>query len=391
MASSPRGGQRKGGLGRGLGALIPTSEEERQEANGRPLDVLFPDLQGNGTASKAPEERGGSAKELLSPRVKRELRANVSRETKPQSKNVSRETMPRAPRSAKNVSRETIGETSPELVEVPGASFAFLPLSQIIPNQKQPRQVFEQRELDELADSIEQVGLLQPVVVRPLETEQDDSPARYELIMGERRLRATEQLGKKSIPAIIRRTADEELLRDALLENLHRTDLNPLEEAAAYSQLLADFACTQEELADRIARSRSQIANTLRLLRLPGEVQQLVAAEVLSAGHARSLLGLTRQSEMSALATRIVDEGLSVRATEDLVRRLKGQPEPTPRPRVPTPEPSELALKAAARVSDLLDTQVVVREGKSKGKIVIDFADGEDLQRIVDLLGGTVR
>ncbi len=356
-APSPR----RGGLGRGLGALIPTADTESVPTNSRPLDVLFPDLQKSSRAESPAPERGGSAKELLTPRKKQARPKNVSRET---------------------------SRSEAHLVETPGASFALLPLEKIVPNQRQPRQNFEQSDLDELALSIEQVGLLQPVVVRklPAEAGTKAADARYELIMGERRLRASEQLGLATIPAIIRATSDDDLLRDALLENLHRADLNPLEEAAAYAQLMEDFSCTQDELSQRIARSRPQITNTLRLLKLPPSVQQQVATEVISAGHARALLGLSSASSMESLAERIVAEGLSVRSTELIVRRLKEEGQEEMRAKRVRPEPSAFALSAASRVADKLDTQVRITEGKKKGRIVIDFADSEDLERIITLL-----
>ncbi len=272
-----------------------------------------------------------------------------------------------------------------ELVAVPGATYAELPLEQIVPNQKQPRTVFDEDDLNELATSIREVGVLQPVIVRPLSEPLPDHPeARYELIMGERRWRASRLAGAETVPTIIRRTADEDLLRDALLENLHRAQLNPLEEAAAYQQLLDDFSCTQEELARRIARSRPQISNTLRLLKLPPLVQKRVAAQVLSAGHARALLGLSDPAAMERLAQRIVAEGLSVRAVEEIVA-LGEEPLPenrVRRTRVVSPHLQELAGKLA----DHFDTKVAVNMGKRKGSIKIDFASLEDLNRILEVL-----
>ncbi len=369
-----------------MGALIPIAEPTSPESNDRPLDVLFPDLQGGDAGGSVYKPRGGSAKDLLSPRQKKSVRS-VSRETNrsavaERQDIVSRETKRTTSDATANVSRET---NAPDLVAVPGASFQYLPLASIKPNVKQPRQTFEQSELDELADSISQVGLLQPIVVRRLE-EPDERGATFEIIMGERRFRATQQLGLEAIPAIIRSTADENLLRDALLENLHRTNLNPLEEAAAYAQLLVDFECTQDELSERIARSRPQIANTLRLLKLPASIQKRVSAEVLSAGHARALLGLRSKGEMEDLAERIVQEGLSVRATEDLVRRIR-QDGVTDVPKVRRPvENSEAALRAVSRISDALDTQVSVKEGRGRGRIIIEFADADDLERITALV-----
>jgi ParB family chromosome partitioning protein len=271
--------------------------------------------------------------------------------------------------------------TSEPLVPVPsGSSYADLPLDAIVPNPRQPRTVFDGDALDELVDSIREVGLLQPVVVRPLG---DDT---YELVMGERRWRASQLAGTGTIPAIVRPTEDHDLLRDALLENLHRAQLNPLEEAAAYQQLLEDFGCTQDELATRIKRSRPQISNTIRLLRLPPTVQRRVAAGVLSAGHARALLALPDPLGQERLAQRVVAEGLSVRATEELVT-LGERDQPTPTRRGPR-EPSERARVLAENLTDRLDTRVRVDAGRSRGRIVIEFASEDDLVRIAALLEG---
>ena len=268
------------------------------------------------------------------------------------------------------------------LVPVPeGSSYAELPLDAIVPNPRQPRSVFDGDALEELVGSIREVGLLQPVVVRPL------GDGRYELVMGERRWRASQVADTKTIPAIVRPTEDHDLLRDALLENLHRAQLNPLEEAAAYQQLLEDFGCTQDELALRIKRSRPQISNTIRLLRLPPTVQRRVAAGVLSAGHARALLAVPDPLGQERLAQRVVAEGLSVRATEELVTLgERDQAGAAPVKRGPR-EPSERARVLAESLTDRLDTRVRVEAGRSRGKIVIEFASEEDLARIADLLG----
>jgi len=292
-----------------------------------------------------------------------------------------------------NVSRETSVEH--ELLPVPGASFAEIAIDQIVPNTKQPREVFDEDDLKELSASIKEVGVLQPVVVRSIPVKgrseklkeflAEKPDARYELIMGERRLRASELAGETTIPAIIRETEDGDLLRDALLENLHRAQLNPLEEASAYQQLMADFGATQEELAKRIARSRPQIANTLRLLKLPPSVQKKVAAQVITAGHARALLSLSTAEEMERLAERIVAEGLSVRTTEEIVRL--GKAKATPRPRARQQRPlSALGESVVSALSDAYDTRVTITEGRKKGRIVIEFAGSEDLQRIADLI-----
>ncbi|MBK8460791.1 MAG: ParB/RepB/Spo0J family partition protein [Micropruina sp.] len=263
-----------------------------------------------------------------------------------------------------------------------GARFEELQVTSIRPNPKQPRQVFDAEALAELVDSILEVGLLQPVVVRPLPDDQ------YELVMGERRLRASIQAGRTTIPAIIRPTEEHELLRDALLENLHRAQLNPLEEAAAYQQLLADFGCTQEELSQRIKRSRPQISNTIRLLQLPAPVQRRVAAGVLSAGHARAILMLPESIDMERMAQRVVAENLSVRAVEELVAIGEAGPKRAPRSSVVR----ELPRRAEQLVEDLserLETKVSVLVGaKNRGRVVIEFAGEDDLERIASLLNG---
>ncbi|RPF19469.1 ParB/RepB/Spo0J family partition protein [Myceligenerans xiligouense] len=278
-----------------------------------------------------------------------------------------------------NVSRGTDGD----LVPVPGATFAELDPASIRPNSRQPRTVFDDGELDELVDSIREIGVLQPIVVRPDRQE----PGQYELIMGERRWRATQAAGLDAIPAIVRDTEDGDMLRDALLENLHRAALNPLEEAAAYRQLLDDFGCTHEELATRIARSRPQISNTLRLLRLPPLVQRRVAAGVLSAGHARALLGLTDGAEIERLAQRIVSEGLSVRATEELVMMSDGSDKASAARKLPRAGARTEAMdELATRLSDRFETRVKVALGKNKGRMTIEFSDVSDLNRILGVL-----
>ena len=419
--SEGRKGTRKhSGLGRGLGALIPQASEQTPHtapsASSRPLDVFFPEGSSAG-------KRGGSAKDLLQPK-----RATASSKKKrPAMPSVeaaggqraggsrsglgggikgsdSRTSAARQPVSTvpggaadthaeQDVSRET--STDHELLPVPGASFAEIAIDQIVPNTKQPREVFDEDDLKELSASIKEVGVLQPVVIRTIPTQgrstkleeflADKPEARYELIMGERRLRASELAGETTIPAIIRETEDGDLLRDALLENLHRAQLNPLEEASAYQQLMADFGATQEELAKRIARSRPQIANTLRLLKLPPSVQKKVAAQVITAGHARALLSLSTPEEMERLAERIVAEGLSVRTTEEIVRLGKAKATPRPRARQQRPV-SRLGESVVSALSDAYDTRVTITEGRKKGRIVIEFAGSDDLQRIADLI-----
>ncbi|HET7247838.1 MAG TPA: ParB/RepB/Spo0J family partition protein [Streptosporangiaceae bacterium] len=256
-----------------------------------------------------------------------------------------------------------------------GTYFDEIAIGAITPNPRQPRQNFDEDALEELAGSIREVGLLQPVVVRKV------MPGHFELVMGERRWRACQRAGLEHVPAIVRGTPDDELLREALMENLHREQLNPLEEAAAYQQLLDDFSATHDELARKVGRSRPHISNTIRLLQLPPQVQRRVAAGVLSAGHARALLALSDPEEQDRLAHRIVAEGLSVRAVEEIV--ALGQHQAKPR-RTPARQPVAPGLTALAdHLSDALETRVKVELGKHKGKIVVEFASLDDLQRIV--------
>lgn len=321
MKSRPRGG-----LGRGLGALIPTGDSVDEASAEAPV---------SGPASGAVAAAAGEA------------------------------------------------GPDQELAPVPGVRLAEVPVASIMPNPRQPRQEFDEDALEELKTSIQEVGLLQPIVVRELG---DD---KYELVMGERRWRAAQAVGRDAIPAIVRETRDDAMLRDALLENIHRVDLNPLEEAAAYQQLLDEFGVSHEELGRRIGRSRPQISNTIRLLNLPGPVQRRVAAGVLSAGHARALLGLESPEVQEELAHRVVAEGLSVRATEEAVSLALSDNEPAERPaakRRSKPRSPALA-DLADRLSDRFDTKVKVDLGRSKGKITIEFATVDDLERIVDLIG----
>jgi ParB family chromosome partitioning protein len=333
---------RRGGLGRGLGALIPTAPVENTGA----VATVTPPV----TEFPPPVDVVGvdEYRDIALPEV----------------------------------------EMPSGLAPVPGASFAEVPVEAIVPNPRQPRQVFDEEALDELKASIEQVGFLQPIVVREI------GPDRFELVMGERRWRAAQALGREVIPAIVRDTRDDAMLRDALLENIHRANLNPLEEAAAYQQLLEEFGATHEELARRIGRSRPQISNTLRLLNLPATVQRRVAAGVLSAGHARALLGLEDADEQESLAHRIVAEGLSVRATEEMVSLASTdgssrKPASTSTRRVKPHAPALSDL--ADRLSDRFDTRVKVDIGRRKGKIVIEFATVDDLERIVGIIGVEAR
>jgi ParB family transcriptional regulator, chromosome partitioning protein len=342
--------RRRGGLGRGLGALIPQAPVEKAVV---PAPLGSSAAGGAGSIPQLTGDRGVAAAKLAT-------LAPVSPET---------EEPPMA------------GVGEPSMVPV-GAYFAEIPLDAITPNPQQPREVFDEEALKELVFSIKEVGLLQPVVVREV------GPERYELIMGERRFRACREADLDVIPAIVRDTDDEKLLLDALLENLHRVQLNPVEEAHAYEQLLKDFNCTHDQLADRIGRSRPQVSNTLRLLKLSVAVQRRVAAGVLSAGHARALLSVEDSEEQDRLAHRIVAEGLSVRAVEEIVTLMGARPQRTQRPRGPragarvSPALSDLAT----RLSDRFETRVKVDLGQKKGKITVEFASMEDLERILGAL-----
>lgn len=277
---------------------------------------------------------------------------------------------------------------------IAGATYQEIRTSAIVPNPRQPRQVFDEEALAELAHSIREFGLMQPIVVRPL----DGAPhgiqheGSYELVMGERRWRAAQQVGLDRIPAIVRGTADDAMLRDALLENIHRVQLNPLEEAAAYQQLLQEFGVTHEQLAARIGRSRPVITNTIRLLRLPVAVQRRVAAGVLSAGHARALLGLDSPTEQEDLATRIVAEGLSVRATEEAVTLSRSEPErPAPKAVARRSMQAPGLQELAENLSDTFETRVKVELGRRKGRIVVEFGSVDDLERIIALMAPGLR
>ena len=390
------------GLGRGLGALIPTAPTVAR--GDRPVDVFFPGRE-EPTGAQSGAGRGSAfgvdvlertslaeAPEALEePTVERQpepdpdaadVEGSVSRETEEEPSWDAG-----AAAAGESPSAEVQDAPGEDLVQVPGARFAELPVDAITPNPRQPRTVFDEDDMAELVASVSAIGVLQPVVVRPVEAPDGSTgPARYELVMGERRWRASQQAGLATVPAIIRETGDDALLRDALLENLHRSQLNPLEEAAAYSQLLEDFGCTHDVLASRIGRSRPQISNTLRLLRLPPLVQRRVAAGVLSAGHARALLGLDDAAAIERLAQRVVAEGLSVRAVEEIVS-LGGDDAPIRRPRSPragtrSPQLDELAQ----RLSDRFDTRVQIALGRRKGRLSVEFASVDDLNRILELL-----
>jgi ParB family transcriptional regulator, chromosome partitioning protein len=325
-------GKAKGGLGRGLGALIPQGPPVTPPSAPPIAESVAADMR---TAAPAP-----------------------------------------APAAA-----TSNGSDGPQLAPVPGARFAELPVDAIKPNTRQPRQVFDEEALEELKTSIQEVGFLQPIVVR-------ESGGAYELVMGERRWRAAQQLGFEAIPAIIRETRDDSMLLDALLENIHRANLNPLEEAAAYQQLLEEFGATHEELAKKIGRSRPQISNTIRLLNLPSPVQLRVAAGVLSAGHARALLALERPDQQEVLAGRIVAEGMSVRATEEAVALALAEGAPAKKAAAKRAKPHAPGLNDLAdRLSDYFETRVRVEIGRRKGRILVEFATVDDLERIVGMLG----
>lgn len=422
--------EKRRGLGRGLGALIPSAPT----GDSRPVDVFFPGApapaddarsgdgvtSADGTADRAAQDRDSSAVpsvdtagaaahaetvdsvatvdhtaphgDVLAPVIP-DGTAAPGRDASPVVDSDSARTAldadaapqgsaPPAPPHGDPLGVAVDVAAADGLLPVPGAHFAEIPVDAISPNPRQPRTVFDEEALGELVGSIREIGVLQPVVVRPVPGED----ARYELIMGERRWRATQEAGLDRIPAIIRETDDDDLLRDALLENLHRSQLNALEEAAAYQQLLDDFGCTHEELAQRIHRSRPQISNTLRLLRLPPLVQRRVAAGVLSAGHARALLGLADGAAMERLAQRIVAEGLSVRATEEIVA-LGGDPEKPGVVRRPRAGDRNAALDdLASRLSDRFETRVKIQLGRSKGRLTVEFASVQDLNRILGTL-----
>jgi ParB family chromosome partitioning protein len=336
---------KRGGLGRGLAALIPTSA---------PVPTATPAARA-AEAAEAAETAGAAAVEQTG-------------------------AAPPAAASGRSASvHELPARVLEEVAGVPGAQLRELPVGEVVPNPKQPRQVFDDEALEELAHSVREFGLLQPIVVR------EAGDGRYELIMGERRLRAARAAGLETVPAIVRDTTDDAMLRDALLENIHRVQLNPLEEAAAYQQLLEEFGATHEELASRIGRSRSQVTNTIRLLKLPVKVQTRVAAGVISAGHARALLGLPEAEAQDALATRIVAEGMSVRATEEAVAMaVAASPTNTRRSarKISAPGVEDLA----GRLSDVFETKVKVQIGRAKGRIVVEFGSVDDLQRIVGMM-----
>lgn len=408
--------EKRRGLGRGLGALIPSSASAQGNgsAPSRPVDLFFPEAKKSpettveallddssatsstatadtsATESVAEETTSAKAPTKASPAKASTSKAPAAAKTSPKTSG-SRSSASKKPNSGADATaaaapsaRSLPAAPEVELVEVPGARFAEIPVGDIHPNRKQPRSVFDEDDMAELVHSVREIGVLQPIVVRT-STEKGGEP--YELVMGERRWRAVQAAGLETIPAIVRDTTDDDLLRDALLENLHRSQLNPLEEAAAYQQLLEDFGTTHEQLADRIGRSRPQVSNTLRLLKLPPLVQRRVAAGVLSAGHARALLALPDAAAMERIAQKIVAEGMSVRATEESVA-LYQDPTTPAKSSIPKPNARHERLDyLASSLSDRLDTNVKITLGARKGRVSIEFASVEDLNRIMDVLG----
>ncbi|BCN51456.1 ParB/RepB/Spo0J family partition protein [Rhodococcus hoagii] len=373
---------RKGGLGRGLAALIPTGP-----AGGGPglgtaaADVII--------GTSAPTTDAAAVETAADPAVETEAPAKAS---KPAKKAPAKAPAKAASKTAaKAASSDDVVATAPtpapavrtdgEPLSPTGAVYHEIPPLQIQPNPKQPRSVFDEEALGELVHSIREFGLMQPIVVRRI------GPEQYQLVMGERRWRASQLAGLETIPAIVRETTDDSMLRDALLENIHRVQLNPLEEAAAYQQLLEEFEVTHEELASRIGRSRPVVTNMIRLLKLPIPVQRRVAAGVLSAGHARALLSLEAGADaQEVLAARIVAEGMSVRATEEAVM-LANREGPSPTPPVKRKPIQMPGLQdVAERLSNSFDTRVTVSLGKRKGKITVEFGSVDDLERIVKMM-----
>ncbi len=426
--------EKRRGLGRGLGALIPSTEdsseilksnqsadapqepaatqdakEESQKPKASPAarkprtsvsrkrpsqtaekaaeDAAAPQetkssaQQNNAKSDANSAQKTGGKTSATETSIKKN--SNVSRETK--KKRADMGAALRATSSTKRPADFFFGadDDAEKLVPVPGAEFAVLNVKDIHPNRKQPRIDFDEHDMEELVHSIKEIGVLQPIVVRP---SQEDNDEKYELVMGERRWRATQRAGIDTIPAIVRETKNVDLLRDALLENLHRSQLNPIEEAAAYQQLLDEFETTQDQLAQRIGRSRPQISNTIRLLKLPALVQRRVAAGILSAGHARALLSLKSAEDMEKVAQKVVNEGLSVRAIEELVVQTNST-DPKPARKAAQPQKHHERLDYIADAfADKLDTNVKIQLGSRKGKMTIEFASVEDLNRIISVL-----
>ena len=340
----------KGGLGKGLGALIPSGPAKPRLSDAAADAIL-------GGAKRDPRDPDPEEREQLDRERGRH-------------------------HNTLNDMIAGAGARDEEQADSIGATYRELPIEKLRPNAKQPRTVFDEDELDELVHSIGEFGVLQPVVVRP------DGDG-FEIVMGERSWRAAGKAGLDTIPAVVRETTDVAMLRDALLENIHRVELNPLEEGAAYQQLLEEFGVTQDQLAETLGRSRPTITNTIRLLSLPVAVQSKVAAGVLSAGHARALMSVkTGEADQVRLAERIVAEGLSVRATEEAATLLnRGEKDKKRAPRQKPPQP-EYLTRTAEHLADRWDTKVTVTMGKRKGKMVVEFGDEDDFQRIIGLIEG---
>lgn len=350
---------KRGGLGRGIGALIP-------QGNSGTADAYFKD---EAAARKSPAATKPVA---TRPAAKVTTAPAIKSTAKPSTKAAS------VARTVRETNSSEADSTNIDLQPIPGLRLIEVDPKRITPNPAQPRKIFEPAAFAELVHSVREFGVLQPIVVRPKGND-------FELIMGERRLRASQQAGLKTIPAVVRDTADVDMLRDALLENLHRSNLNPLEEASAYQQLLEDFGITQEALADRIGRSRPQITNTIRLLKLPIEVQAKVASGLLSAGHARALLAASDSAAMVELADRVIREGLSVRSLEELVVGYRAKPKQAkikPGGRV------DMLNEIADQLGDVLDTKVRISLGRKKGQLVVEFSNVADLRRIADIIEG---
>lgn len=366
---------------------VGVDAESAPQGGGRPVDMFFSgDSGGSRSGEGVSRQRSGLADEWARDAQSKRRSARNSSTKNSAAKSEGAEAAKAAPTPAPKVAPpEAPHEGHADLMAVPGAQFAEVPINEIRENPRNPRTVFDDDELNELAYSLQEVGVLQPVVVRPVTTSEGGES--FELVMGERRWRAAKRAGLPSIPAIIRDTTDNDLLRDALLENLHRAQLNPLEEAAAYGQLLDDFGCTQEELSAKIGRSRPQISNTLRLLRLPPLVQRRLASGALSAGHARALLGLEDDQLQEELAQRIVNEGLSVRAVERLIANgvspNSGMRQSAPRRSSYNPHVVDMTSK----LSNRLETPVRIDVGKRKGKITLEFTNLDDLDRLLEKLG----
>jgi ParB family chromosome partitioning protein len=380
---------RKKASGAETGALVDIPGSSPESEQGKPVQSKTPaksvakalaNLQPTpSTSGDAPDADGSGA---VAPAASEPKKSPARKAAAPKSSQAGAD-VPAAEQLSFDAAAQFDAADEIELVAVPGVRFAEIPVTDIHPNRKQPRSVFDEDDMAELVHSVREIGVLQPIVVRT-STEEGGEP--YELVMGERRWRAVQAAGLDTIPAIVRDTTDDDLLRDALLENLHRSQLNPLEEAAAYQQLLEDFGTTHEQLADRIGRSRPQVSNTLRLLKLPPLVQRRVAANVISAGHARALLALPDAAAMERLAQKIVSEGMSVRATEEAVTLYQSPATPA-KNNIPRPGARHERLDyLASSLADRLDTNVKISLGARKGRVSIEFASVEDLNRIMDVL-----